>query len=129
MVDLGRELPRVLLVDDEPLLLRALARMLRNAPLRVVSANTAEEALELLEAMSYAVVVSDLSLPGMDGLELLGLVRERWPAAGRLLLTGHGPELERIGVPARHGVRVLCKPCAPEAFCEAVQRAASGHSP
>jgi DNA-binding NtrC family response regulator len=78
----------VLFVDDDEALLRAIRRNLRLEPLRVRTALGADEALEVLEAEPIDVVVSDLEMPGTNGIELLSAVRARYPKVVRMLLTG-----------------------------------------
>lgn len=80
--------PTVLVVDDDPAIRRMLLRMLRSRPLRLVEAADAHAALSVLEAQDVAVLISDETMPGMNGVALLGVVRERWPAVARVLFTG-----------------------------------------
>lgn len=79
--------PRILLVDDEPALLDGLRRQLRRE-FDVVTATSGAEALRLLQTADFAVVLSDMRMPTMDGATLLSMVRERHPETVRLLLTG-----------------------------------------
>ena len=78
---------RILFVDDEPGVLRSMARLMR----RRRTAGQAEfvdnghAALDALARESFDLVVSDMSMPGMDGVALLGEVRTRWPATARLI--------------------------------------------
>jgi len=83
-------LPRktVLLVDDEPKVTETLRVSLRKEPYRVLTANLAREGLEILEAEKVDVVVSDERMPEMSGSEFLSVVRERYPAVMRIILTG-----------------------------------------
>ena len=82
-------LPTVLFVDDEPSILSALRRLFRPQGYRVLVAGSGREGLEILQAESVDLVVSDLRLPEMDGAAFLEQGRLRWPAAGRILLTGY----------------------------------------
>jgi CheY-like chemotaxis protein len=108
---------RVLLVDDQVLVLRATAGMLRE--LDVVTAGNANEALARLEEGShFDAVVSDVSMPGMNGAELYLRVRERFPyLADRFLLLsgdGYGASLLCSALARREGVarmpKILDKP-------------------
>ena len=82
---------RILFVDDEPEVLdeimRALGGRLHDWDMEWVHGGA--EALEAMALRPADVVVSDLRMPGMDGIELLAQVRERWPRAIRLILSGH----------------------------------------
>lgn len=81
--------PVVLFVDDEPSILSSLRRLLRPQGYRVLLAESGKAGLALLETEAVDLVVSDMRMPEMDGAELLERVRERWPAVGRILLTGY----------------------------------------
>lgn len=80
---------RVLLVDDEESILRALRRLLRGQPYEVVTAGGAEEALRLLEREPAHLVMSDHRMPGQTGVEFLREVRRRWPDTIRIILSGY----------------------------------------
>jgi response regulator RpfG family c-di-GMP phosphodiesterase len=88
MAPSANDLPGVLFVDDEVNIRRALMRLFRNEPVRVEQAESAEQALEILEHEPIQVVVSDQRMPGMSGVKLLSRVRERWPEIIRMMLTG-----------------------------------------
>lgn len=81
--------PVVLFVDDEPSILSALRRLVRPQGYRVLLASGGAAGLELLAQEPVDVVVSDMRMPEMDGAVFLEQVRERWPAVGRILLTGY----------------------------------------
>ncbi|WP_395700211.1 HD domain-containing phosphohydrolase [Aquabacterium sp.] len=78
----------VLAVDDEPNILAALRRLFRATGWRILTAAHAEEALALLAAEPVDAVLSDMRMPGMDGVQLLERVSVGWPRTARLLLTG-----------------------------------------
>lgn len=78
----------LLAVDDEPNILAALRRLFRNTGWRILTAGHAEEALALLAAEPVDAVLSDMRMPGMDGVQLLERVGQGWPRTARLLLTG-----------------------------------------
>lgn len=79
----------VLCVDDEPNILSALRRLLRPAGYRVLVADGGAAALEIMASEPVDMVVSDMRMPHMTGAEFLGLVKDRWPDAVRVLLTGY----------------------------------------
>jgi signal transduction histidine kinase len=79
----------VLLVDDEDSVLRSLRRYLVREGFQVETAPSADVAIEMLDAgLSPQVVMTDFRMPGMDGVAFLRLVKERWPAMQRVLMTG-----------------------------------------
>jgi YesN/AraC family two-component response regulator len=106
---------RLLLVDDEPQLLMDLYQSLRALrPAWMVDyAESGPKALQRMARRSYDVVVSDLLMPRMTGLELFTKIRERRPATVRVVLSGYAEwktGLQLMG-PAHH---YLAKPCPPE---------------
>jgi two-component system response regulator AtoC len=70
---------RILVVDDEPAILRVLADKLKGEGMVCQTASSGREALELLESHTFDAVISDLHMPGMNGLELLGEVSLKYP--------------------------------------------------
>lgn len=123
---MSESLPRVLSVDDEPNILRALSRGLHGR-FEVTTALGPHAALEVLEAdPGFDIVLSDMRMPGMDGVEFLGRVAARWPQTVRLLLTGMG-DTEEADRAVRAGVifRVLGKPCPVDELREALTVAAA----
>jgi two-component system probable response regulator PhcQ len=81
-------LTSVLLVDDEPEILEGLRRTLRREPYRLVTAQSADEAMRVIESESIDVIVSDIDMPGTNGLDLIARIRRDHPMIVRLLLTG-----------------------------------------
>jgi response regulator RpfG family c-di-GMP phosphodiesterase len=81
--------PVVLCVDDEPNILASLRRALRDRGWRIVTASSGAEALDQMQREPAEVVISDMRMPGMDGVQVLEQVREQWPETIRILLTGH----------------------------------------
>jgi len=80
---------RILVADDEPALLSSIEDILTDSGYQVLTARDGLEALQVLETQPIDVILSDISMPRMDGLELLRIARERWPAIPRILLTGN----------------------------------------
>src|SRR5438128_12326608 len=83
---------RVLIVDDDLALLQALpeALRLRMAGVTVDTADSGAAALDRVAARDYDAIVTDIKMPGMDGLALLAEIRTRWPDTPTLMITGHG---------------------------------------
>lgn len=114
---------RVLFVDDEPNVLAGLRRTLR--PMRhrweMGFACGGHEALSLLQDdPSDIVIVSDLRMPGMDGVELLTEVKKRHPQAVRIILSGHAGMDTLLGsVGVTH--QFLTKPCEPKVLTEVIE--------
>lgn len=77
----------VLFVDDEPSILRSVERTFHDADLRILTADSGEQALEILEHEKIAVVVSDNRMPGMSGIDLLTRIRAISPDTVRIMMT------------------------------------------
>ena len=113
----------VLLVDDEPDFLRALARYLSFGPHRVETLTTASEAIRRIRRGGVDVVVSDITMPEMSGLELLRAIREYEPDLPVVLVTGL-PALESATEAIDHGAfKYLVKPVDPKALTSTVEQA------
>ena len=80
--------PRLLFVDDEPAILNAVRRLFRREPYEVETANDGPQGLDAFRRFRPAVVVSDLRMPGMTGVDFLAKVREIDPECVRIMLTG-----------------------------------------
>lgn len=80
----------MLVVDDEELIRSLLKRMLEREGLKVFLAESGKEALELLRSQKIKVVLSDIVMPNMNGLELLIRIKEEFPKTKVFLVTGHG---------------------------------------
>ncbi len=81
--------PTLLLVDDEPNVLRALTRCLRNEGYLILTASGADEAFAVLARQSVEVILSDQRMPAMSGTEFLSKVRVLYPQIVRLVLSGY----------------------------------------
>jgi HD-like signal output (HDOD) protein len=103
---------RILFVDDEKQILDGIRRLLSDQRdvWEMQFALGGEEALKLCQASRFDVVVSDMRMPGMDGAMLLGQVRDLFPDAARLVLSGYSDvALATRAIPVAH--RILAKPC------------------
>jgi len=87
--------PHILVIDDEPQILRALKTILRERDFRVTTAGTGEEGLALAAAEPPDLVVLDLSMPKMDGIEVCARLRE-WTQLPILVLSVRGGERDKV---------------------------------
>jgi DNA-binding response OmpR family regulator len=83
---------KLLLVDDEEEFVKALAERLKMRDLRSDTVLDGEEALSFVEDQEPDVMVLDLKMPGIDGMEVLRQVRQAYPNIQVIILTGHGTE-------------------------------------
>lgn len=119
----GAPRPRVLLVDDEEMIRITIEQTLDLAGIEVESFGDAESALAALERGHPGVVVSDVRLPGRDGLRFLADVRRLDPELPVVLITGHG-DIAMAVLAIREGAYdFIEKPFVNDAFVEVVRRA------
>ena len=114
---------RILFVDDESNILSGIKRMLRSLrnDYEFNFAGSGREALELMESTPIDVIVSDMRMPGMDGAELLMQVREFYPNAIRIMLTGQADE-ESVYRTVNVVHQFLSKPCDPDTLKDIIIR-------
>jgi response regulator RpfG family c-di-GMP phosphodiesterase len=118
----------VLCVDDERLVTEALAVHLQRH-FDVTTAESGEAGLdELGRGVPFAVVLSDMRMPGMSGAEFLAAAWVRWPTTARILLTGHADVKAALAaINQGHTSRFLVKPCPVKTVLEAVAEGAEQH--
>ena len=116
-------LPHILFVDDEPRILAGLRRMLRTHRTRWVMsfAEGPEAALAVLRDGSCDVIVTDYRMPGMNGAELLDLVRDRCPGTARVILSGQTSEDSLLAIVGLAD-ELLSKPATSEQLIATVER-------
>jgi two-component system response regulator GlrR len=101
---------RLLVVDDDPDMLRLLSMRLSSAGYQVTAVTSAETALTQLEIEHPQLVLSDVRLPGRDGLQLFDEIRKRHPSLPVILLTAHGTIPDAVEATARGVFTYLTKP-------------------
>jgi len=113
---------RILIVDDEPGIVKLLAEILRPEGYSCFGCQSGQEALHMMINQEFDVVLCDVHMPGMSGLELLRLVREKHPRMASVMITGEGDV--RVGVQAMKGGAddYLLKPLCLEAVLISVNQ-------
>ena len=114
---------KLLVVDDDADLLQLLSMRLTAAGYHVTGVGSAEEALAHLEASRPQLVVSDVQLPGRDGLALFDAIRARHPALPVILLTAHGTIPDAVEATARGVFTYLTKPFDGKALLDKIAQA------
>jgi len=102
---------RILLVDDDHLIRQTLGPALEDQGWRVVTADSGETAVAALDRGEYDLVLTDLVMSGIDGLEVLRAARERHPACAVILLTGYGELRSAIEALRADADDYVLKPC------------------
>ena len=102
--------PVILIVDDEPGNLGAFARSFRKE-FQVVTADSGTSALQAMETHAVDLVITDYTMPNMNGIEVLLAIAEQWPDAKRMIVSGHS-DLPVLHEAARSGLaaKLLPKP-------------------
>lgn len=116
---------KILVVDDDPIVLSSCRRILESEGFAVTSASSAKEAFEILEMSYFDLMVMDIKMPEFDGFYLLGLIqqkwsRELWPELPVLVMTGY-PTPDTLKELKKSGVRAFIpKPFTPDELLAAV---------
>jgi two-component system, NtrC family, response regulator GlrR len=113
----------LLVVDDDPDLLRLLSLRLRASGYRITAVDSAEAALARVAAVRPDLVLSDVRLPGRDGLALFDELRQRHPALPVILLTAHGTIPDAVAATARGVFGYLTKPFDSQDLLEKIRQA------
>jgi len=114
---------RILLVDDEKLSRAVYGDFLAEAAHEVESVGSASEAISALAAKAFDLVITDLLLPGMDGMGLLAQVKENWPRVEVVVITALDKVDPAVRAIKSGAAEYLVKPVSPEALSHAVSRA------
>jgi len=117
--------PRVLFVDDEGLVRKAFRRSMRRFGMAVTLAEDGQDALAQWDEGDFDVLVTDLNMPGMSGLELIEKIHARTGHAGFVVLSGVGVLETRCGIP---GVRYVPKPWDADHLARAIYDLAGGEA-
>ncbi len=120
---MSRTKPRVLLVDDDAAVRTVLSALLHQAGIETVEAPGGAAALTLLQAGSVDVVVTDVRMPGMDGIELLERSLKTWPDVPVIVLTAHGTVPLAVEATRKGAFEFLLKPFEREEVLALVERA------
>ena len=115
---------RILLVDDEPAILDGLRHVLRPERSRwqMEFAEGGEAALAAMAARPFDVIVTDMRMPGMDGLAVLGHVRRAYPWVARIVLSGYA-DLASVAQASSVAHQYLLKPCEASVLRNVIERA------
>ena len=112
---------RVLLVDDEPLFLESMSKVLKVRGYAVGTAAGGVEALEDLRFNRYDVVVLDLRMPGLDGIATLERIRKQDGLLPVILLSGHADMSKAVEAMQHGAVDYLLKPAPVDKLCERIR--------
>ncbi len=113
----------ILIVDDEKVVRDSCKRILHGKGYIISEAENAEEALRMIEKYSYDLVLTDIRLPGMDGIELLQKIKESYPATEVIVITGYGSVDTAVKAMKLGAYDYIEKPFRPDELATLVERA------
>lgn len=117
----------ILIIDDESSIRKTLARILQQAGFEVTTAESAEQGLDYLKTTQFDMILTDLRMPGMHGMEMLKIIHANYPFLPVILFTAQ-PDLNSAVEALRHGATdYLLKPIKPEAIIERARNILSKH--
>ena len=114
----------ILVVDDDQQVLEMLLLLLTTHGYRVITADNAAEALERLDDRDLKIVLTDIRMPGMNGIELAGIIHARNPDLPVLIMTAHAETEVAIGALKSGAYDFICKPVNHDHLLHALRRAA-----
>ena len=119
--------PNVLLVDDEIAFVETMSKRLTRRNLNILIAHSGTEALDVMasEENPVEVVILDVKMPGMDGIEVLEDIKRKYPLVEVIMLTGHATVSSAIDGMKKGAFDYLLKPCDTNELVEKVNQAAS----
>ena len=118
-------LRKVLVVDDDPVVGKSFDRVLSGKGYAVITAGSAQEALNKLDAENYDVVFTEIKMPGMNGLEMAERVKQRRPWLPVVIVTGYGSPGNEARAEAAGVSGFLRKPLSPEMIEGSAEKALS----
>jgi YesN/AraC family two-component response regulator len=109
-----------MLVDDDPFVLAGIGKGLSSEGYGVTTVDRGEDAIELLTATRFDLVITDLVMEGTDGIQILKKTKELYPDTIVMILTGYGELNYAVDALRNKADDYLLKPCDPEVLCSQV---------
>jgi len=113
---------KVLVIDDEAIVRISCKRVLEPEGYEVDVTATGQDALKMLHEKEVDVVITDLLMPDMDGLEVLKKIKQHWPHIPVIIITGYGTASTAAQAVALGAFEVIEKPFSPDAILNVVKR-------
>ncbi len=114
---------KLLIVDDEERFVRTLAQRLSLRDFDVTAVTRGEEAVQAARNEAHDLALVDLKMPGMDGEEVLRILKQEHPLMEVVILTGHGTVESAVETTRAGSYRYLQKPCETEALMQVLKEA------
>lgn len=116
----------IMVVDDEDGICQNVAKILTKSNFNVTSATSAKEALDLMAETPFELVISDIIMPGMNGLQFLKSLKEKWPATKAVMMTAYASTDTAVKAIRLGALDYLPKPFTPDELRSMVDQALSG---
>jgi DNA-binding response OmpR family regulator len=118
--------PRIIVVDDEKSICSNVEKILQKNHYEIVHATTADEALEKMAVESFSLLISDIIMPGKNGLELLKLVKQQWPLTKAVMMTAYASTDTAVKAIRMGALDYIPKPFTPDELRSTVEKALTG---
>ena len=117
---------KIIVVDDENRICSNIEKILGKSNFEVTSATSAQEALEKMAQDSYSILISDIVMPGMNGLELLKLVKKEWPLTKAIMMTAYASTDTAVKAIRMGALDYIPKPFTPDELRLIVDKTLAG---
>jgi DNA-binding response OmpR family regulator len=117
---------KIIVVDDEKIICKNVEKILEKNNFEVTRASSAQEALEKMAKESYQLLISDIVMPGKNGLELLKLVKKQWPLTKAVMMTAYASTDTAMKAIRLGALDYIPKPFTPSELRKTVEKALSG---
>ena len=119
-------MPKIMVVDDEASICNNVEKILKKSNYAVTRATSAKEALDILAKESFSLLISDIVMPEMNGLELLKMVKKEWPVTRAVMMTAYASTDTAVKAIRMGALEYLPKPFTPDELRATVENALSG---
>ncbi len=117
---------KIIVVDDEKSICSNVEKILKKGNYEVVRAESADEALEKMAMDSFSLLISDIVMPGKNGLELLKMVKKQWPLTKAVMMTAYASTETAVKAIKMGALDYIPKPFTPDELRSTVERALDG---
>lgn len=118
---------KILVIDDEQIVRISCERTLGGEGFEVKSASNGKEGIELLEKEQFNLVLLDLKMPDLDGIEILKMIKEKWPETKIIMITGYSTVETAVKTLKLGAFNYLEKPFTPDILLETTRDALSSN--
>ncbi len=114
---------KLLVIDDEPIVRTSCQKILIPEGYEVKIAENGNEGLEILEKERFNLILLDLKMPGIDGVDVLKIIKERWPEIKVIILTGYSTVETAVTTLRMGAFNFIEKPFTPDKLLKSVEEA------